>query len=84
MKYRPQRGGLKESMDEVVELEDSLSALAGYLGVSPETVHVTPYRYDDRIGWNTYLVTVDGQGVGFTDGPVTRPTGFLARRTLSY
>lgn len=30
---------------------------------------ILPYGYDPRIGWDTYIVTVEGFGVvGFTDG----------------
>lgn len=75
MKFRPHRGGLAESMAEVVELAglqqltDHLRANMPYI---PEgQVKVSPYCYDDRTGWKTYIVTVDGQGVGFTDGPCT-------------
>jgi len=57
-------------MAEVVELSD-LRALSGYLKVDIGQVNVKPYCYDDRTGWKTYLVTVDGQAVGFTDGPCT-------------
>ena len=70
MKFRPHRGGFAESMAEVVELKD-LRALAAYLEVDIARINVKPYCYDDRNGWKTYIVTVDGQAVGFTDGPCT-------------
>ncbi len=32
---------------------------------------IAPYCFDDRIGWDTYIVTVPGYGVlGMTDGPL--------------
>lgn len=73
-KYRPQRGGLEESMKETVELAD-FAALRAHLAESwPEavlgTVEVKPYEYDARIGWNTHLVCVNGDAMGYTDGPV--------------
>jgi len=58
-------------MLEVVELAPTLQALAIHLGIKDERrISVERYCYDSRIKWDTYVVTVDGQGVGFTDGPV--------------
>ncbi len=39
--------------------------------ITRETVHVASYGgVDERIGWDTYIVTLDGFGVwGFTNGP---------------
>jgi hypothetical protein len=71
MKYRPQRGSYAESMAEIVIVPDSLRAFAAELKTSVERLEVKPYCYDDRNGWKTYIVTVDGQAVGFTDGPCT-------------
>ena len=80
MKYRPQRGSLAESMAEVVEIEPNLRALRlavveKYSGIlfwlDYNKIEVTPYCYDDRIGWRTHVVRIDGQAVGFTDGPCT-------------
>jgi hypothetical protein len=71
-KFRPQRGGLAESMAETIEFA-SLDALRSYLQetlpVWVEAVEVKPYGFDARIGWDTYIVTVNGMAVGFTDGP---------------
>jgi hypothetical protein len=37
--------------------------------MTSETVHIKPYGRDERTGWDTYIVTLDGYGVlGFTDG----------------
>lgn len=39
--------------------------------VEPAHIDVSPYVFDDRNGWDTYIVTVEGYGVlGYTDGPV--------------
>lgn len=65
--FRPQRGGLEESMHEVVAVSDKL-ALAVYLGAKVEEVTVTRASYDARILWDTHLVSVNGHGVGFTNG----------------
>ena len=67
MRYRPQRGGLADSMAEVIELPATLADLANHLGVKPEQISLRSYGFDDRIGWMTWLVSIDGQAVGFTD-----------------
>ena len=68
MKYRPQRGGYEESMAACVTLEPTYEALAEYLGTTPEAIDVSFYHYDTR-GWgDTYLVMIDDDVVGFTDG----------------
>jgi len=68
VKFRPQRGGLTESLAEVKEV-NSLQELRDILKAT--NVEVRPYIYDERIDWNTYLVRADGEIVGFTDGPLT-------------
>lgn len=83
MKYREHRGGLSDSMATMVEV-NGLQGLLWHLSkraetypsfpvVSEKTVHIEPYGFDDRIGWDTHIVTLDGYGVlGFTDGPAVR------------
>lgn len=68
MKYRPHSmfGTLDESMEKVVELKDQADLLKhlnqerAWCGVSLEDadVKVEPYGYDERINWDTYLVTI--------------------------
>ena len=67
MKYRHQRGGLKESMETVVEIEPTIDALAVILKVPPSAITVEPYTYDKRIDWDTYLVCIEGNAVGYTN-----------------
>jgi hypothetical protein len=78
-KVREHRGGLAESMQTVREVKDRAELLAiiqeearrFQLDVKPEQLHVEPYGRDDRIGWDTYLITIDGYGVwGMADGPL--------------
>lgn len=82
-KVREHRGSLSNSMGTVFEVEDfnglldaiskSMFPIGSPFGVklSPGRVHVEHYTYDDRIGWDTYIVSIDGYGVwGFTDGPL--------------
>jgi hypothetical protein len=65
MKYRDHRGGLKESMETVREIEPTIDALAVILKVPPSAITVETYGYDARIDWHAYLVAVEGRAVGF-------------------
>ena len=56
-----------------VSIDPTLQALGDRLGVRSNRIEVKPYCYDERIGWTTHIVTIDGQAVGFTDGPCTEP-----------
>lgn len=73
-KFRWHRGGLAESMATVVDVphRDALIAVvSGGLGLAgTNAIAVEPYGYDDRIGWDTHIVLVDGNAVGMTDGPM--------------
>ena len=77
--YRPHRGGLAEAMAEVrtvASREELISIIREELShysveVKEENFHVKQYGYDERINWDTYIVTLDGFGVlGFTNGPL--------------
>ena len=77
--FRPQRGGLAEAMAEVMvfrsrtELISFLNEdLAQYsLKIDEDKFRIEPYGYDERIGWDTYIVSMDDYGVfGFTNGPL--------------
>ena len=80
IKFRWHRGGLKESMDTVVEIEPTMVSLHKEIvkvfpslsnkPITIEDITVDPYTYDERIFWDTYIVCVRGCGMGFTDGPV--------------
>jgi hypothetical protein len=68
MLFRPVRGGLAEAMAEVVEVR-SLSELTKVLGAkSPAKIEFKFQGYDARIGWNSFLITVNGQAAGYTNG----------------
>lgn len=77
MKIRPAGGmSLAESMERVARVSDR-AALVAYLaehyafwGPTQENVSIEPYGFDDRIGWDTHLVCVDGKAALFTDGPL--------------
>lgn len=74
MKYRPQRRFLDEAMAEVVELKDR-AALVKHLAkdlsdwgyqITDADVIVESYGsgYDERIGWNTHIVTIRNKECG--------------------
>lgn len=80
VKYRPHRGTLAEAMKEVIEVENLQDLIEHMqqevidwypLNELPtlENTKIEPYIFDDRIGWDTHIVTVNGQAWGFTDGP---------------
>ena len=80
MKFREHRGGLAASMETVVWItnrdmliEHIRKLLAPFdIVVASEDVTIAPYGFDERIGWDTHIVTIKDHGVvGFTDGPVT-------------
>lgn len=76
--YRSHREFLDDAMKTVVEvnsLKDLRAHLANtcpYADVRSDNVLVEKYGrdIDERIGWNTHIVTINGQVVGFTDGPL--------------
>lgn len=78
VKIRVQRSGLDESMATAALVRASIDDVRCYfrrLGTcgDNDVVKVEPYTHnlDERTGWKqTYIVTVNGNAVGFTDGPV--------------
>lgn len=79
MKVREHRGSLADSMrtvrevagrEELFKLIRETLAPFGEL-VEPEQIKIEPYGRDERIGWDTYLISVQGYGVwGMADGPI--------------
>lgn len=62
MKYRDHRGGLKESMETQIEVnnkQDIINHLNDFFNEFGETVEEIKFEYvglDKRTGWNTYYV----------------------------
>lgn len=79
MLYREHRGSLQDSMETVKELDRTRAALSVHLnaiytgmGITAEQLIIAPHAKDDRIGWDTYIVSMKDVGVlGFVNGPVT-------------
>lgn len=58
-------------MATVVEVSD-MAALRTLLvdKFGARNFRVRPYGFDARIGWDTHIVIMDGDPIGFTDGPI--------------
>lgn len=70
------RGSLDESMQTAVCIDDSIDEVRAYLfdhgmeSNDSDRIQILPYGYDDRIDWHNHIVTVNGDAVAFTDGPL--------------
>jgi hypothetical protein len=77
MKFREHRGGLAESMRTCVDLETKEAFLTHMRRVVQPfvengafTLAFKPYGYDDRIGWDTVLVVLEGHcPIGMMNAP---------------
>jgi hypothetical protein len=78
-KFREHRGSLEDSMKTVrpcysfEELYAYCRVLLWpwYIEFTKEQLHIKPYGYDERIDWDTHIVTLDGYGVvGWTNGDI--------------
>lgn len=78
-KIRPAMGmdtTLDETMARVVEIENRTELLEflkrEYAAWKPtdENVKIEFYCKDDRIDWDTHIVTIDGAAAVFTNGPI--------------
>ncbi len=75
--FRPQRGSLAKAMEQVTEITDMDSLVSAiklvyeYNG-KVEDIKLKSYGYDNRIKWETYIVTGKFGGergvLGFTNG----------------
>jgi len=77
VKFRHHRSMLDEAMKTVFEvvsreeLVNRLNATFSYgMPIRVEDIEVKPYGFDERIGWETYIVTDKGNAIGFTNGPL--------------
>jgi len=68
--FRPHRGLLADSMDAVIEVEDKFDLMEKI--DLRENIQSRWYAYDDRIGWDTWIVTTySGLPLGFTNGDIS-------------
>jgi len=65
MKFRFHRGGLKESMKTIIEV-NSLFELRQALG-NPNYITFKHIGMDARINWDTYYVIADDKIIGMSD-----------------
>lgn len=68
--FRFHRGGFDESM-ATVESVFTLSCLAKLVAFCGDSIELKRIGHDTRNGWETYMVTVDGMAVGFTNGALS-------------
>ena len=77
-KFREQRRLLVESMETVKTFKskkDLIKHLKKIWGpfrikVTKKNLKIEPYYFDKRINWNTHIVLLDGNVIGFTDKQV--------------
>lgn len=79
MKVRQHRGSLEESLKTVKEILPTKESLADHINLvmdlpvkfGPGSINVVYQGVDSRIGWKSYIITVDGLGVfGYCDEEV--------------
>lgn len=81
MLFRFHRGGLKESMETAfafTDRQDLINKIIDYYSGTPfpiqnngEDFVCLPYGgIDERIGWDTYLIKMDGHPIGMTNHAV--------------
>ncbi|ATS93513.1 hypothetical protein P1A145kb_p113 [Pectobacterium phage DU_PP_I] len=79
MRVRQHRGSLVESLKTVKQIPATKEALADHINMVMDfpvkfgsgSISLIHQGMDDRIGWDTYLITVSGLGVfGYCDGEV--------------
>jgi hypothetical protein len=80
--FRPHRNTLAKAMSEVRTFKSRAELISflnddlkqNYLrpsAIDEADFRIEPYCYDERIGWDTYIVYEEGYGVfGFTNGPL--------------
>jgi len=70
--YRDHRGSLEASMETVQEMEsfaDLKNHIEKIYGSGEITIKL--YCYDSRIDWDSHIVCINGNAVGFTNGQCT-------------
>lgn len=69
MKVRPLRGSFREAMELVADVAPNAEAVQEWAGLRGR-VEVSQYIFDDRNGWDTHIIVIDGKPCGFSDGPL--------------
>lgn len=74
MRIRQHRELLEDSMKTVEEIQPTISAIRKYFkknSLMQDTYNgkivVKHYGFDERINWDTHIITIDGNAIGFTD-----------------
>ena len=76
VKFRFHRASLIDSLETEVEISSfaELEELIRktYFTIPKQDVKVTIYGFDERVNCITYMVTLNEEVVGFTNGPLTK------------
>lgn len=71
MLFRFHRGGLKESMETVIEV-NSMNELIDAIGF-PHEITFQHIGMDTRVNWDTYYVIADDKVIGMSNSKVFNP-----------
>jgi hypothetical protein len=85
MLYRPIREYLDQAMLAVKEfntVQELINLLPEYVNRKNPYLEFVSQGFDNRIGWNSWLVSVDGEAVGHTDGIPLFPSQEIAENVL--
>lgn len=68
--FRPVRGSFKQAMGEAFEV-GSIDDVIRYLSkqmlpADKDNISIKYYGFDERNNWETHLVLLDGEAVGYT------------------
>ena len=73
MKFRPVRGGLKESLEEEVKSESIMYCVSRVYDEATygplNSIKLDYQGYDKRINWNTWLLLINDLPAGYIDIP---------------
>lgn len=72
MLIRQHRSTLSDALETTAEIEPTIEAIRRYFNKDCPLPHfydgeikVEHYGYDERIHWDTYIITCDGNAIGF-------------------
>jgi len=72
--FRPHRSSLDDAMKEVIEIADRDALVRHLIRIEyaneKSDITVEKYVFDDRIGWDTHIVCINGNAIGFTNAAV--------------
>jgi len=74
MKIRLPRTTIDESIETITVFHDYAELLdlltSEYGDLSKKHINIDYYCFDDRLNWDTYIITANGEVIAYTDGPI--------------